>query len=202
MQKQIYIVNTGLANLASVKAAFRRLGKQPEITENTSVIRDADYVVLPGVGNFGPAVKTLEIKNQISDIQDRVSEKRPTLAVCLGFQLLAQSSDEDKDVKGLGVITSKVTKMKIAQPIPQIGWNQIEVDDKCSLLESGYFYFANSYAYSEIDDSWAKAYYTYEKRYIAACEKGSILACQFHPELSGSDGEDLLKNWLEKGASS
>lgn len=198
--KRVYIVNTGIANIASVSAAFARLDTTPIVTENINDIRYAEYLVLPGVGNFGASIKILRESNLIEAIKDRINSGLPTLSICLGFQILAQNSEEDSSCCGLGLIKSDVVKLKATMPIPQIGWNKVIPDNTCSLIKPGFVYFANSFAYADVDSSWSKSFFNYENRYIAAVEKEKILACQFHPELSGNYGKELLNRWLEKGA--
>ena len=200
MQK-VYIVNTGLANLASVSTAFSRIGTSPVVTDKGADITKARYLVLPGVGSFGAAIKKLNHDNLIDRLRERYQSGKSTLSICLGFQLLAGKSEESNESIGLGLIKSNVIKMRSILPIPQIGWNKVIPDSDCSMIEPGYAYFANSYAYAEMDEGWQKSYFDYENKYIAAIEKGNLLACQFHPELSGEYGSKLLQQWIKQGTS-
>ena len=199
--QQVYIVNTGFANLASVKAALERIDATPIVTESKVDIQNARFLILPGVGNFGAAIEKLSSAALIETLRKRFQSGLPTLSICLGFQLLAKASEEDNNCIGLGAINSEVIRLKTALPVPQIGWNKVIPDAGCSMIKPGFAYFANSFAYVEIDDGWNKSYFAYENRYIAAIERDNLLACQFHPELSGEYGQNLLKQWIRRGIS-
>ncbi len=197
--KIVTIVDTGMANLASVTAALIRCGATIKLSENRSDILSARYIVLPGVGSFGAAMNRLRTKNLVEALQERFESGKPTLAICLGLQLMSKASDEDKNISGLGILSTTVKRINEKVKIPQFGWNYIESDKQSSLLSSGYAYFANSYVINEAVAGWVPAYAVYGNRFVAAIERGTQLACQFHPELSGQWGHQLLMNWLKKG---
>ena len=199
--KIVYVVDTGLANLASVVSAFNRCGTSVKITEQRNDILQAQYVVLPGVGSFGSAMNKLHSKNLIKPLRERFESGEPTLAICLGMQLLAKASEENTNIPGLGIFSTTVKRINTAMKIPQFGWNHVESDEQSNLLLSGYAYFANSYVISETVDGWVPAHAQYGGRFVAAMERGTLLACQFHPELSGAWGHQLLMRWLKKGES-
>ncbi len=196
---EVMILQTGLANMASVQAAFKRLGQELRWTTDPREVSQADRVVLPGVGAFGPAMGRLIELGLVEAIQARIEEGRPTLAICLGLQLLAEESEESPGAKGLGCYEGKVESFPDELIVPQLGWNRIEADPGCSFLESGFVYYANSYRLSKAPKGWLQAQSFYGSRFIGALERGDVLACQFHPELSGKLGSTILQRWLEKG---
>lgn len=202
---KITIIETGIANTASIVAAFSRLGVESEFAESRNHVLSADAVVLPGVGAFDAGVAALREQGMLEALKQRVSHDAPTLAVCLGFQLLCEQSEESHDPQGtagLSVIPRKAVKFGDSLRVPQLGWNWVEADPECSILNSGYAYFANSYRIAErIDSPWRCCMAEYGGSFVAAAERGRILGCQFHPELSGVFGANILRKWLEKGRS-
>jgi len=193
------IIPTGAANIASVKAAFKRLGVKARLSQQPDAVREHDFVVLPGVGSFGAAMTELRRTGVDIALRERIKRRRPTLAVCLGLQLLAQASDESTGATGLGILPLAVRRFGDTVKVPQFGWNRITALPGCDMLTGGYAYFANSYMLRSIPDGWYGATAHYDRSFVAALEHGPILACQFHPELSGVWGLDLLKRWLERG---
>ncbi|MFT6364402.1 MAG: imidazole glycerol phosphate synthase glutamine amidotransferase subunit [Planctomycetota bacterium] len=195
---EVLVVSTGTANTASVLSAFRRLGATARLSDEPSAIRDADYVVLPGVGDFGAASMRLEQSQLSAPLVERIAEGRPTLAICLGMQLLCDASAESPGVKGLGIIPAAIGSFPEQQRVPHMGWNRVEVENP-GVLESGFAYFANGYRLDSRPASWSTATTSYGGTFVSAIERGAVLACQFHPELSGVWGERLLSRWLDRG---
>lgn len=200
---EVVIVRTGLANLASWVAAFERLGVQSVITDDRETIERAALLVLPGVGAAGAAMETLHAHSLVEPILRRLQAGSPTLAVCLGLQLLANESEETAGVRLLGLVDGHVQRFGAGKPVPQMGWNQISVDATADagvqdcMLADGCAYFANSFALKTSPAGWRCAWSSYGgERFIAAMERGRVLACQFHPELSGPWGLSLLNRWL------
>ncbi len=191
------IVRTGVANLASVMAAFRRLGAEPAFSSSPDEAASADAVVLPGVGAFDAAIEALSADGMDVAIRERVLAGRPTLCVCLGMQLLCEDSEEAPGAKGLGVVPHTVTRFPDTVRVPQLGWNWVVSDAGCRMLVSGYAYFANSYRLAEAPAGWQVAWSEHGGRFVAAMERDGVLACQFHPELSGPWGLSLISRWLE-----
>lgn len=191
----LVIVPTGTANLASVIAAFRRLGAEPAVSAEPSAILGARHVMLPGVGAFGAAMARLVAAGADAALRERIAADCPTMAICVGHQLLFESSDESPGVHGLGIVAGRVGRFPQRVRVPQFGWNEVEAEEDCDLLESGYAYFANSYRATEAA-GWCIATAEHGGRFIAAMERGKVIATQFHPELSGAYGEALLSRWL------
>ncbi len=196
MTPEVIIVRTGIANLASIIAGIRRAGAEPKVSESPRAIESAGHVVLPGVGAFGAGMKQLA-ENGITEIlKTRILSGRPTLAVCLGLQLLFEQSEESPGVEGLGVFKTAIKRFPNTVRVPQLGWNRVVPVPGCKLLAAGYAYFANSYRAELLPDAWYGAYANHGGEFVAGIEQGDILCCQFHPELSGSWGTELLQRWV------
>jgi imidazole glycerol-phosphate synthase subunit HisH len=194
----LVVVPTGTANLASVLAAFRGLGVDPEVATSVAEVGRARRVVVPGVGSFGAAVAELRRMGLASMLEERVAADRPTLAICVGMQILSTASEESEGYVGLGAIAGKVTRFPETVRVPQLGWNQVRSGPNCEVLVDGWAYFANSYRFSSVPEGWSGAFTDHGGDFISAMERGNVLACQFHPELSGVWGRDLLGRWLQK----
>jgi imidazole glycerol phosphate synthase glutamine amidotransferase subunit len=196
--KQAVVLRTGVANIASVLAALRRLDVHPELTEDPDAVRSADIAVLPGVGAFAAGAEILRRFALDEALRERLRADRPTLAVCLGMQLLFEESEESPGVRGLGIFPGRVEKFSVAPKVPQLGWNRIEAEKDCCILRSGAVYFANSYCVKQRPIGIPAATAEYSEKFVAGLERGALLACQFHPELSGEVGGDILRRWLDR----
>jgi imidazole glycerol phosphate synthase glutamine amidotransferase subunit len=197
MADDVFIIETGVANIASMIVAFERLGAHPRLTDDPRHVADGDYVVLPGVGAFGAGIERLEQLGMRDVLVERVEAGRPLLAVCLGLQLLCTASRESPGAAGLRIVDATVEPFPDGVRTPQFGWNEVVAQTECSYLTTGYAYFANSYRLDEIPEGWHGALSDHGGPFVAALERGRTLACQFHPELSGKWGAELLGRWLE-----
>jgi imidazole glycerol phosphate synthase glutamine amidotransferase subunit len=193
---EVVIVPTGTANLASVTAAFRRLGAEPRLATGAEDIARATHVMLPGVGAFGASMARLRQQGLDNVVRERVQADRPTICICVGHQLLFASSKESPDVEGLGIIPEHIGRFGQDVRVPQFGWNLVRPAEGCNLLEEGYAYFANSYR-ALAAPGWNVAQAEHGGAYVAAVERGNVIGCQFHPELSGAYGSALLSRFLE-----
>jgi len=193
------LIRTGVANLASVLAGLRRAGADAVLSDDPERIAVADRVVLPGVGSFGAAMAQLRLRGVAEALAGRIREERPTLAICLGLQLLGAESDESPGVGGLALFAARATRLGPAVRVPQLGWNRVQPDGECRQVQAGYAYFANSYRLTSCPAGWHAAWAEHGGRFVAALERGPVLACQFHPELSGDWGCALLRRWLGAG---
>jgi imidazole glycerol-phosphate synthase subunit HisH len=194
--RPVVVLPTGTANLASVLAALRRLGAEPQIAADADAVRDAEWVVLPGVGTFGAAMAGLRRAGLDAVIAVRVRAGRSTLAMCVGLQILFETSEESPGAEGIAVIPGRVGRFPETVRVPQFGWNRIEPEPGCRYLQAGYAYFANSYRVTGAQGcKVARA--EHGQSFVAALERDQVLACQFHPELSGRFGHDLIGRWLE-----
>ncbi len=194
---EVVVVPTGTANLASVLAGLRRAGGAPRLAEGPRDVDRAAAVVVPGVGSYAAALESLRSSGLAEAIRDRVLSGRPTLLVCLGLQLLGESSEESPCVDGLGAVSVAVERFADDVVVPQLGWNRVEPDEACRFVRPGHAYFANSFRIVHSPEGWASATSVHGGSFVAAIERGAVLACQFHPELSGAWGLDLTRRWLE-----
>jgi len=192
----VVIVDSGVANLASIAGAVRRLGVAPVVSSDPAEIRDATHVVLPGVGAFGAGMTALRNAGLGTAIGEAAGRGTPLLGICLGMQMLCEASEEAPGVAGLGLIAGTCRRLPSEVRIPHLGWNSVSAEAGARLVTSGVAAFANSYALRETPDGWTPAWTTHGLPFVAALERGSILACQFHPELSGAYGAALLERWL------
>ena len=201
----VQIIDTGVANICSLGAAFERLGYDWSLTRDPQTIEQAERVLLPGVGAFAAAMTTLNEDNLGKVIVDRVNDDSPdkkTMAICLGLQLLCASSEESPGVAGLGVLPHEIKQFSTAVQSPQLGWNQVTPynqngDTSSNKFAAGSAYFANSFRLVDAPAGWNYATTDYDGQFISSFWRGNVLACQFHPELSGKWGQQLLENWLQ-----
>jgi imidazole glycerol phosphate synthase glutamine amidotransferase subunit len=196
MAAEVVVLPTGTANLASVLAVFARLGARTRIATDAAMVKDAERIVLPGVGTFGAALAGLRQAGLADAVASRVRSGAATLAMCVGLQVLFEASDESPAAEGLAVIPGRVGRFPATVRVPQFGWNRIEPQPGCRFLAPGYAYFANSY---RVADAPGCAIATAEHggRFVAGLERDHVVACQFHPELSGAYGHALIAHWLE-----
>jgi glutamine amidotransferase len=199
---EVLVVRTGVANLASVLSGLRKAGADPHVSDDPAAVYDAPAVVLPGVGAFAAGMEVLTARGLAGPIAARVGSGRPLLAICLGLQLLLEASEEGPGVRGLRVVHGEAYRFREDRGVrvPQLGWNRVVPDLGCALLREGYAYFANSYRLFVPPDGYASALSDHGGFFVAAFERGPVLACQFHPELSGAWGIDLLRRWLAAAA--
>ena len=200
----VVVLPTGVANTASVLAALRRLGAAPRLCEAPAEARAAGHLVLPGVGSFGAAMERLHALGLVEVLRERIAANRPTLAVCVGLQVLAEASEESPGVAGLGVLPGTVRRFPSTVRVPQFGWNRVIAHQGAGFVTSGAAYYANSYRLPDVPPprpgsgqaGWRAALSDHGGPFVAALERGRVLACQFHPELSGAFGLGLLERWL------
>jgi len=196
MSDTVVIVPTGTANTASVVAAFRRAGATPKLAGEADDVEAGGRVVVPGVGSFGAAMSRIDQVGMRTVLSERIDEGRPTLAICLGLQLLCTASEESPGQSGLGLVPETVTRFDDDVRVPQLGWNMVEPGRGSRFLTPGWAYFANSYRLCGIPQGWVGATTDYGGPFVSALERGDVLACQFHPELSSAWGAGVLQRWL------
>ena len=192
----IAIVDSGGANFTSVQAAIDRLNIKSVVTADLSVIAQASHVILPGVGAAGYAMKLLNEKKLSAVIREI---KQPLLGICLGQQLLCESSDED-DAKCLGLIPLKVVKLEGVRVVPHMGWNNLTYLQENDPLFAGIstkdnFYFVHSFA-PQVDLKYTIGVCDYGVNFSAVIKKNNFYGVQFHPEKSGAAGMKLLQNFF------
>ncbi len=199
----IAIIDYDAGNIKSVEKAFQYIGEETILTRDTDVLLNADHVVLPGVGAFGDAMQKIKDYHLENTIYDIVDKKIPFMGICLGLQLLFESSDETPGVSGLGILPGKILRIPDADglKIPHIGWNSLELTNNGRLFEGihndAYVYFVHSYYLKAKEEEIVKASTEYGTHIHASVEKDNVFACQFHPEKSGDVGLEILKNFAK-----
>ena len=200
-EKKIAIINYGMGNLNSVCNAFSLLGASPVVTAEPEEIQSAAALVLPGVGAFGEAVNNLRQLGLVDLLTGQVIEKKvPFLGICLGMQLIAESSTENGFHQGLGWIKGSVDKLEEGGDVilPHVGWNTLSPAGDAPLLNDlaeEHFYYVHTYAMTCPDD-YVIARCDYGGEFVCAVRRDNIYGVQFHPEKSSKAGAALLKNFL------
>ena len=198
----IAIIDYDAGNLKSVEKALKYLGQDVIVSRDSSEILQADKVILPGVGSFGDAMNNLDHFNLVDTIKKVAEKDTPFLGICLGLQLMFESSDEGPGVKGLGLLPGKILRIPKSGDlkIPHMGWNNIKVKEGSRLFkglpDNPYVYFVHSYYLQADDEDIVAATTEYGVKIHAAVEKDNIFACQFHPEKSSTVGLQILKNFV------
>lgn len=197
----IAIIDYDAGNLKSVEKALIHLGEDVIITRDEQQLRNADKVILPGVGSFGDAMDKLHHYHLVDVIKDVVSKKTPLLGICLGLQLLFERSDEGEGVNGLSILKGEILKLPDSDglKIPHMGWNSLSIKQGAKLFqglpEQSYVYFVHSYYLKAKNENEVAATTHYSTLIHASVEKDNIYACQFHPEKSGDVGLAILRNF-------
>ncbi|QUJ68406.1 imidazole glycerol phosphate synthase subunit HisH [Photobacterium sp. GJ3] len=204
--QQVVIIDTGCANVSSVRFAIERLGYDVTVSRDPEVVLGADKLFLPGVGTASEAMKNLTERDLIRLVSQ---VEQPLLGICLGMQLLGEYSEEQgqngtEQVPCLNLCPAPVVKMETGElPLPHMGWNTITPEPEHPLFkdipEGTYFYFVHSYAMPAFNTEQGRtiAHCDYGKPFTAAVQSGNYYGVQFHPERSGKAGAQLIKNFLE-----
>lgn len=195
----IALIDYGMGNLGSVAKALARVGCEPRITDDPAVVMRADGVVLPGVGAFDDCISNLTARDLDVAVKDVVAEGKPFLGICLGLQMLFESSEEGGKFPGLGILPGKVVRFTHSLKIPQIGWNQIRIRKPAPMLEGvqdgSWVYFVHSYYVVPEDPSIVACTTDYGYEFVSAVWKDNVFASQFHPEKSQAVGLRILQNF-------
>ena len=199
----IGIIDYDAGNIKSVEKALAYIGEETIVSRDPEVLLKADKAILPGVGSFGQAMENLHRYNLVPVIKDMVKNNTPFLGICLGLQLLFESSEETPGVEGIGILKGKILRIPPAEglKIPHMGWNSLHLQNNGRLFqgipEDTYVYFVHSYYLQADDEDIVAATTEYGVKIHAAVEKDNIFACQFHPEKSSDIGIQILKNFVE-----
>ena len=204
-EHMIAIIDYDAGNIKSVEKAMHLLGQEVVVTRDRESILKADKVILPGVGSFGQAMENLHRYELVPVIRDMIEDGKPFLGICLGLQLLFESSEESPGAEGLGILKGKILKIPSSPglKIPHMGWNSLQLQNNGRLFrnipQDTYVYFVHSYYLQAQEPEIVKAVTGYGTEIHASVEKDNVFACQFHPEKSGKYGLEILKNFAELG---
>jgi glutamine amidotransferase len=201
---RLIIIDYDASNLHSVRKAMQALGHQPIISNDPAEIAAADAVVLPGVGAAGDAMRHLTELGLVPALRRFAAEGKPFFGVCVGMQLMFESSEEDGGIECLGLLEGEVRKLPPGPTVPHIGWNSVHLRADhpafAGIPNDSYFYFVHSYYPLPTDDSVILGEVEHGVRFSAAIARGSLLGVQFHPEKSGRLGLQLYDNFVRLSA--
>lgn len=194
------VIDYDAGNIKSVEKALDFLGESVVVTRDKQTILQADRVILPGVGAFGDAMEKIRRYHLESVLKEVVQNGTPFLGICLGLQLLFDSSEETPEAKGLGILKGKIVHIPEEKlKVPQIGWNSLRFPKKGRLFEgiseNAFVYFVHSY-YLQAEEDIVTATTEYGVEIHASVEKDNVFACQFHPEKSSKTGLQILENFI------
>ena len=196
---KVTIIDYGAGNVPSVERALQRLGAESQRTGSPEDISKAQALLLPGVGHYAALVRALDQQRLRAPLVEAIQRGVPFLGICLGLQVLFESSAEAPELRGLRLLPGKVCALPATVKLPHMGWNQITANRESRLLrgiDSGaYFYFAHSYAAPDSNGATSATCF-YGGSFAAAVESQSLCGVQFHPEKSGDAGSRLLQNFL------
>lgn len=195
----IGIADYGMGNLYSVEKAMDVIGLKTAICRTAGELNECSAVILPGVGAFADAIDNLRKSGMDKIIIEKVEANRPVLAICIGMQLLFAASEENGIHQGLGVFPGRIVRFPVGRKIPHMGWNTVEISSQepmfADIADNSYFYFVHSYYANELAENYVDAYCDYSVRFPAAVRYKNTFALQFHPEKSGKNGLQMLKNF-------
>lgn len=199
----IAILDYDAGNIKSVEKALEYLGQDVRITKDREEILSSERVILPGVGSFGDAMRRLCEYKLDQVIYDVVESGKPFLGICLGLQLLYESSEESPGIHGLGILKGRICRIPDTPglKIPHMGWNSLKIREGATLFQgledNPYVYFVHSYYLKADHEEEVAATTEYAALIHASVERNHVFACQFHPEKSSAVGLKILKNFIE-----
>lgn len=210
MSRKVSVLDYGAGNVRSVLNALRKIGCEVQMIETAEQIGEARVLLFPGVGSFGRCMEVLHSRGWVDALKAYLQADRPFLGICLGLQTLFEGSEESPGVAGLGLLPGTVERFAGAsgRSVPQIGWNTLHARQSSGLLEGidpdDAVYFVHSYRAALTDElaPWALTTTDYGEKYVSSVQRGRVMACQFHPEKSGSVGLRMIDNFVRGALSS
>jgi len=191
----VTVIDYGGGNLRSVTNMLESLGCPYLVTGKKEDIENAAKIIFPGQGHFGQSMESIRVNGLAEPIIQAIKSGKPFLGICVGLQVLFESSEEAPGIKGLGVLKGQVVKFTSGK-IPQIGWNRLKTTSNNSFLTDDYYYFVNSYYVKPEDEAVVSSYCSYNIDFAASIEYKNLTAVQFHPEKSGEVGKNTIKKWI------
>lgn len=196
---EVSVIDYGMGNLHSIVSALREVGASVQVITRPEHVAAAERVVLPGVGAFGRSMRHLSEAGLDEALQSHLRASRPLLGICLGYQVLFDSSDELGEHEGLGIFEGKVRRFQADLHVPHMGWNIVRHDGHhlfADLSEDAHAYFVHSHRPVDVDPSIGIAHSEYGGDFVCAAARGTAAGVQFHPEKSGPDGLGILSRFM------
>lgn len=204
MAPRVAVIDYGSGNLRSVEKALQKAGAEPVRCADAKSVAECDAIVLPGVGSFGDCARSLEERGLTRVLREWLAEDRPYLGICLGYQILFESSEESPDAQGLGHWTGRVVRFKEApdRKVPHMGWNNLSWGKRDEIFagvdEGAYVFFVHSFYPAPKDKSLVTAWCDYGVKFAAAAACKRVHGVQFHPEKSQEVGLRILENFVRQ----
>jgi len=199
----IAVIDYGMGNLRSVEKAFHHLGFKAAIVTQPAELERATHVVLPGDASFGDAMRNMRERGWEEAVLASVETGKPFLGICVGLQLMFEASEERGQHRGMGLLPGRVVRFPADERVPQIGWNQIDIQRPSPLLEDvpdgSFFYFVHSYYVDSAEPSDCLATTEYGLDYTSIAARDNVFGVQFHPEKSQQVGLHMLRNFARMG---
>ena len=196
----IAVLDYGIGNLRSAQKGLQFVGADAQLTSDIKLIADAQAVVLPGVGNFGACMSALRQAGLEESVHQAIGSGRPFLGICVGMQMLFDSSEESPGVAGLGVVAGEIKWLPEGVQRPQMQWNRLNIKNQddlfAGLSENPWMYFVHSLSAVAKDQSVVAATCSYGSELLAALRLRNVFATQFHPEKSATEGLRILENFV------
>ena len=197
----IAIIDYGMGNLCSVQKGLERIGAATRIIESPDFLPEADKIILPGVGSFGDAMQELERRGFVTPLKREVSSGKPFLGICLGLQVLFETSEESPGTRGLGLIPGECRRFVTELKVPHMGWNQVQIKRRAPIFEgienSAFFYFVHSFYVIPKEEKDVATTTDYALDFCSSIWRDNLFATQFHPEKSQENGLGILENFVK-----
>lgn len=196
LKNKIVIIDYGAGNIKSIMNVVRSLGYETILTRDKNIILNADKIIFPGQGHFGQAMEKLNQLGLAEVIREAIGKGKQFLGICLGLQVLFETSEEAPNVQGIGIFKGSVKKFQTGRT-PQIGWNKISTTKANTYLSEDFYYFVNSYYVAPDDENIISSKAEYHIEFASSIQHKNVTAVQFHPEKSADAGLEFFRKWLK-----